>query len=275
MLITDVVVADYVRDGYVVVRQAFDPAVVAAARTAAGMGAIAVVDSHGARQELNVWTECGDDLLGVIPRSASMVALAERLVGEPVYHWHSKISWKKPKTAGTWDWHQDFGFWRDEGCERPAMTTVSIALDRQGIFNGCLRVVPGSHRAGTIDHVSIGAGRGAQPDVVDKLVKKNGVVDLALEPGDLVAFDCRTLHASGPNDSDAQRSILHCSYNAQTNGPTRPALAGHVVSPLAVVPDSQVAVAAETNISGDSPFVPASDNGYTSDGYTVLDAHDS
>lgn len=273
MLITDTVVADYARDGYVVVRNAFDPAVTAAARTAAGIGAIAVVDSRGARQELNVWTACGDDLLGVIPRSASMVALAEELIGEPVYHWHSKISWKKPHSAGTWDWHQDYGFWRDEGCERPAMTTVSIALDRQDQHNGCLRVVPGSHLAGTIDHVAIGSGRGARPAVVEELVDTNGVVDLVLEPGDLVAFDCRTLHASGPNNSDAQRSILHCSYNSLTNGPTRPALSGHMVNPLDVVPDSQVARVAETNVSGDSRFVPASENGYTSDGYTVLDAH--
>lgn len=263
--------ARYNEDGYVVIRGAFDAKIAHAARSAAGVGAIAVLDSHGARQELNVWTECGDDLLGVIPRSSSMVDLAEELVGEQVYHWHSKISWKKPHSAGTWDWHQDFGFWREEGCARPAMTTVSIALDRQGVFNGCLRVVPGSHRAGDIPHVSVGSGRSAEPATVDALIESNGIVDLELEPGDLVAFHCRTLHASGPNDSEERRSILHCSYNAITNGPTQPALAGHIVRPFERVPDSDIARAAQTKISGETPFISASDNGYANDGYTVLD----
>jgi len=263
--------AEYERDGYVIVRGAMPRVVTDAARTAVGAGTIVVVDSEGRRQELNVWTDCGDDLLGMVPRSDTMVQLAEQLIGEPVGHWHSKISWKRPGSAGTWDWHQDFGFWIEEGVGRPAMTTVSIALDHQDTTNGCLRVIPGSHRAGDLPHPQIGAGRGADPEQVASLIDTHGVVDLVLEPGDLVAFHCRTLHGSGPNQSERDRAILHCSYNALTNVPTNPFFPGHLTTPIDRVADAELFRGSWPAVSCGSRFIPAAENGYVNEGYTVLD----
>ena len=263
--------ADYERDGFAIVRGVMPASVTDAARRAVGTGTIVVVDSEGQRQELNVWTDCGDDLLGLVPRCDTMVDMAERAIGEPVGHWHSKISWKRPGSAGTWDWHQDYGFWLEEGCARPAMTTVSIALDRQDASNGCLRVIPGSHRAGDIPHPSIGAGRGADPDRVAELIDVHGMVDLELEPGDLVVFHCRTLHGSGPNHSDRHRAILHCSYNALTNVPSNPFFPGHVTTPIERVADRRVFEGSWSAVVADSRLIPAAENGYVNEGYTVLD----
>ncbi len=262
---------DYRRDGYVVIRSAFPSSITDAARTAVGSGAIVVVDSAGERQELNVWTDCGDDLLGMIPRCDTVVDLAETLVGEPVSHWHSKISWKRPGSKGTWDWHQDYGFWIEEGCPRPAMTTVSIALDAQDPSNGCLRVIPGSHLAGDIDHPAVGAGRAADPTVVAGLIDEHGVVDLELAPGDLVAFHCRTLHGSGPNASERSRAILHCSYNAMSNEPSNPFFPGHRVRPIERVADDRLLGGRWASVDAASRFIPAAENGYVNEGYTVLD----
>jgi len=261
----------YNRDGYVVVRSVFDLGIVAALRSAAGIGAIGVTDSSGSRQELNAWTDLGDDLLGLVPRSHTVVSLAERLIGEPIYHWHSKISWKMPHTSGTWDWHQDYGFWREEGCDRPAMTTVSVALDPQTPANGCLRVIPGSHNQGDIEHRAVGQGRAADPKTIDGLIDSNGIVDLVLEPGDLIAFHSQTVHGSGPNTTNRMRSILHCSYNALSNDPKSPFFPGHRAGPLDVVDDSHLLPDRWTDVVYDYRLLTAAQNGYANQGYKVVD----
>lgn len=260
----------YNDEGFVVRRSVFDASITRPLLDAVGSGTLSVTDTRGNRQELNVWTFCGDDLVGRLPRSEPMVEAAEQLIGESVYHWHSKISWKQPGTAGTWDWHQDYGFWAEEGCARPALTTVSIALDHQATDNGCMRVIPGSHRGGVLSHPRVGHGRAADPTLVDAFIAENGVIDLVLEPGDIVAFHCNTLHASGPNTSERSRTLLHTSYNAVTNGPTNPFMAGHEVYPLDRVPGNGLAPGEWTQVFGDTRFLPADEGGYGGrDGYQV------
>ncbi|HEY2112612.1 MAG TPA: phytanoyl-CoA dioxygenase family protein, partial [Dongiaceae bacterium] len=78
------------------------------------------------------------------------------MIGKPVYHWHSKLSMKKPASAGRWDWHQDYGYWYDEGCLAPDMTTCMIAVDRTDRANGCVELIRGSHLLGRIDHKAVG-----------------------------------------------------------------------------------------------------------------------
>ena len=59
----------------------------------------ALADSQGNPQEVVTWTELGSDYLGVLPRLARMVEAAAEAIGKPVYHWHSKLSMKKPGSA--------------------------------------------------------------------------------------------------------------------------------------------------------------------------------
>jgi len=33
------------------------------------------------------------------------------LLGEEVYHYHSKMMLKEPQVGGAWEWHQDYGYW--------------------------------------------------------------------------------------------------------------------------------------------------------------------
>ena len=42
-----------------------------------------------------------------------------RLIGSPIYHFHTKVMLKEPRVGGTWEWHQDFGYWYQVGCLAP------------------------------------------------------------------------------------------------------------------------------------------------------------
>lgn len=266
---------DYHRDGYAVIRSAIAPELIEPLLDAVGHDALAVVDSAGNRQQLNTWTYCGDDLVGRVPRIEPIVSVAEAAVGEEVYHWHSKISWKRPGSAGTWDWHQDYGFWVEEGCARPAMTTVSIALDAQDRSNGCLQVIRGSHHLGVVEHPPVGASRAVDPATLDKAQAELDVIDLELSAGDMVVFHCNTLHASGPNTSDRARTLLHCSYNAVSNAATEPFLDGHECHELKRLPVEAIEPGAWSEVFGHTHFIAPAQAGYSGrNGYQVQPASD-
>jgi len=269
--ITEDQITKYRRDGFVILRDAIAPEIVEPLLDAVGAGAFAVIDSSGNQQTTSAWTWCGDDLLGRIPRSESLVNLAEAIIDAPVYHWHSKISYKEPGAAGRWDWHQDYAFWVEEGVSRPTMATIGIALDAHDSTNGCLRLVRGSHEHGVIDHPPVGHGRAADPTVVQRLIEDNGVVDVELAPGDAIVFSSLTLHGSDSNDSDRRRTYLHVSYNATDNSPTEPAIDGHQAHELNRVSDNAIRPGAWSQVMGDTAFLEVDNAGYSGrSGYQVV-----
>jgi len=198
---------------------------------------VEIIDSTGGGAELFGWAGVTDDLLGAYVRIARLVETAEDLLGgEEVYHWHSKLSFKKPHSSGRWDWHQDYGSWYLEGCLRPEMLTAMIAVDACSLDNGCVELIRASHRLGRIDHVAIGQSQGADPEVVERALEHLERVACEIDPGDVVFFHGNTLHASGPNLSEKPRTVLHVSYNTVRNAPVR-GYDHHAYAPLDMLPN--------------------------------------
>lgn len=252
------VIEDYDRDGYAYVRSMFstdDLAPLADALTdGSSPGAFTVTDSRGGRQELSAWLHLGDDFIGVVPRLRPLVDIAAAVTGGPVYHWHSKLSWKRPNSASLWDWHQDYAFWADDGVARPDMCTIAIAIGPVNEANGCMRLVRGSHRLGTIDVVAIGASQGSDPDVVATVLGTHPAELCELESGDVVVFHSNTLHSSGPNGSESPRTMLMMSYNAIANPPSAPRHPGYSPEPFDALPPSALADG-WTDVFGETAFV--------------------
>ena len=48
------------------------------------------------------WTDPHDDLAGTLTRLSRFVEAAEALIGEPCYHWHTKIVRKPPGARPSW-----------------------------------------------------------------------------------------------------------------------------------------------------------------------------
>lgn len=172
-----------------------------------------MVDREGGAQPICAWTELCDDIIGMIPRMARMVDATELLLGEACYHWHSKITIKPPQCTALVDWHQDFYSWYDDGVLFPRLITAGIAIEPSTLENGCMQVVPGSHRMGRIGH------GGYDPVRFELAKEKLGVIHCELEVGDAVFFDCNTLHGSDANPTDQARVLLLSSYNAVSNEP--------------------------------------------------------
>ena len=178
-----------------------------------------VRDAAGRESRLTLWNHPGDDLYGMFSRCRRVVDGAEQLLSDEVYHYHAKMMLKEPRVGGAWEWHQDYGYWYQNGCLYPDMLSVMIAVDRADRDNGCLEVLRGSHLMGRVEHGRFGEQTGADPVRVAAARERLELVRFEAEAGDALFFHSNLLHASGPNTSERPRWTLILAYNSRHNDP--------------------------------------------------------
>ncbi|MBE7463533.1 MAG: phytanoyl-CoA dioxygenase family protein [Planctomycetes bacterium] len=218
-------VAAFEQDGYLIVPQLFDREEMdlllnfAKNDPAVSAKATGRKDAQGGISKLALWNEAGDDLYGTISRTERIVNPMEQLLGGEVYHYHHKMMLKEPRVGGAWEWHQDYGYWYNNGCLFPHMASCLIAVDRATKENGCLQVIKGSHQMGRIEHGKSGDQTGADMERVEAALKRMELVYCELEPGTALFFHGNLLHRSDQNKSENPRWSLICCYNAARNDP--------------------------------------------------------
>lgn len=217
-------VDEYNENGFVFIRPMFDAEETVLLRRAMEEDpmiqrhSLLRADADGLGTRISLWNRAGDAVYGLAARSERMVGAAEALIGEPVYHYQSKLTAKDPKVGGAWEWHQDYGYWYYNGCLRPDMLSMMIALDRTDGENGCLQLVKGSHKLGRIDHVPVSDKQNAaDPARMEEILARHEVVHCELDPGDVVIFHSNVLHRSDQNRSDKRRWTFLVCYNAVSN----------------------------------------------------------
>jgi len=259
-MLTSAQVAGYREDGYLLLPGLFDEEEMRILREVSRRDpalrehAVERDDGEGGKSRITLWNDAGDDLFGLVARCQRMVDTALRLVGEEVYHWHSKMMQKEPFSGGAWIWHQDYGYWYMDTCLYPLLTSCYIAIDPATRENGCLQVLRGSHHMGRIDHVRVGGQVGADPDRVKLAEQRMELVYCEMSPGDALFFHCNLLHRSDANRSPNPRWGLICCYNARRNSPL--VQRGHPqYTPLRTVPDSALREACHTFLEDSHSFM--------------------
>ncbi len=243
--------AAFERDGFVIVKGLFTAREVGAARRAverleraaatldAPAGTDGMVEHAGSvfvlatapdgRQAIKrvVWAGAADPVLSALGRAPQLIALAGQLLGSRrLQQLINQVHLKRPGDGVDFPWHQDstrrrYGteLWTDLDGRGSFVETV-MAIDRMDESNGGLRIVPGSHHAGHLEHVD-GVLR---PEDVDE----GAAVAVTLEPGDVVAFGPFVVHGSDANTSDRSRRTFlngfalpganHRTYPGQGSG---------------------------------------------------------
>lgn len=220
-------IADFNRDGYLFVRGLFTEEEIGllgeTARNdhAMDQASSTMDDGEGNDVRLSLWNHPGDGVYGMVARCPRVVDGVEEILGEEVYHYHSKMILKDAKVGGAWAWHQDYGYWYQNGLLFPDLVSVMIAVDPATRENGCLQVLRGSHKMGRVNHILTGAQAGADLEQVDEACKRLETVHCEMTPGDALYFHSNTLHCSAANNSDHARWALICCYNTRSNDPYR------------------------------------------------------
>jgi ectoine hydroxylase-related dioxygenase (phytanoyl-CoA dioxygenase family) len=145
-----------------------------------------------------------------IMRSSQVLDRVADLIGPDIRYHHSKLNMKTAGVGSPVEWHQDFVFFPHTNDD---VLAVGIALDDCTPENGCLLVIPGSHRGTILDHHQDGVFVGGVPSDLPE-VSMDKSVPVVVPAGGMSIHHSRTLHASAPNRSGKSRRLLLIEYAA-------------------------------------------------------------
>lgn len=143
--------------------------------------------------------------LKAIAEHPRLVDAARRLLGEEPLLFEDKALIKPPRIGREKPWHQDHAYWNLPLGTRAV--TAWIALDAATVDNGCLFVIPGSHREGPVVHF-----RRRDWQICDTQVPTGRVVAAPLAPGGCLFFDSLLQHGTPANSSLQRRRALQFVY---------------------------------------------------------------
>jgi ectoine hydroxylase-related dioxygenase (phytanoyl-CoA dioxygenase family) len=136
-----------------------------------------------------------------------VVAILTDLIGPNVQLHHSKMLVKPPEQGAPFPMHQDYPYFPHE---RHTVLAASIHLDDTDEENGCLHVIPGSHKLGPL------AAEG-ESHTVDYPLESGTACPAAA--GDVLFFNYLTIHGSGVNRSTRTRRNVLFQYRDPADVP--------------------------------------------------------
>jgi chlorinating enzyme len=137
--------------------------------------------------------------------------LVEPLIGPDIALWSSHFLSKDPFTGMPTPWHEDSAYWQGRLSAYDGIVTMWLALDRSNRENGCLRVIPGTHRDGFSDYESTSRDRLFTKQIRGE-VDEESAVDFELEPGQCSLHDGRIIHGARANTSPHRRTGYAMRY---------------------------------------------------------------
>ncbi len=178
--------------------------------------ALAEVDAEGREQnkapgsliDSNFYPELAD-LIG----NPAALSMLEAMGLRDIKFWKAVIISKPPGGPRLY-WHQDCIMWNDARAysDSPPMIFLMVYLEDTTRENGCLRLLPGTHRKRHILH-DMGEAHTRDINRMDnpedpRFKDYAKEVDVPVSAGDLVIGDARMFHASHANHSDSERRLI-------------------------------------------------------------------
>ncbi len=141
-------------------------------------------------------------------RHEKILDITSQLIGSGIRTNGDKLNMKSAEVGSPVEWHQDWAFYPHTNDD---LLAVGVAIDDMTLENGCLLVVPGSHKGRIHDHHLNGrfAGAVTEPDFTGECA-----VPIEIKAGGISIHHVRTLHASAPNTSGKPRRLLLYMYCA-------------------------------------------------------------
>ena len=132
----------------------------------------------------------------------------------PLAH-HNCIMTKQPRFSSDTGWHQDIRYW---AYQRPDLISVWISLVPERVENGCLRVIPGSHRM-NFERSRFDQALFFREDLPENQAVIANAVPVELDPGDVLFFHAKTLHAASRNHTAQTKYSAVFTFRSAENLP--------------------------------------------------------
>lgn len=150
-----------------------------------------------------------DDRLNALAAHPALLDVAARIVGDTPHMFQDMALIKPPGGGREKPWHQDKAYFALKA-DAPVVG-VWIALDPATAENGCMHVIPGSHREGPMVHF-----KRRDWQLCDTTVETARDVMVPLAPGGLLLFDGLIHHGTPANRTQDRRRAVQFHYTAQS-----------------------------------------------------------
>ena len=134
----------------------------------------------------------------------ALLNAVEDILGDDILIDGTLVFYKPPQDSSYVSWHQDSVY---SGWHLTPSVSAWIALTMSEPANGCMRVIPGSHKQGLLEHDNV-----EDPNMLNKRgerlrtdVDESQAVDVVLKPGEMSLHHTNIVHGSSPNTSDGPR----------------------------------------------------------------------
>lgn len=165
-----------------------------------------------APKDIREWHETSQYLYEIC-MNPKILDIVEGILGPDFFLWASNFFIKPPFSKETVGWHQDAYYWP---MTPHHSVTVWLAFDDVDEENGGMKIIPGSHTAGLIEHKRSAR---TQTDSVLTLELERGTfredtaVQFRLHAGEISLHDDRAVHGSPANPSARRRAGLTIRYS--------------------------------------------------------------
>ena len=163
------------------------------------------------------------------PLVGRLTGLLGDRVAMPLAH-HDCVMTKQPRFSSDTGWHQDVRYWSYATRE---LVSVWLALGPERAENGCLRVIPGTHRE-TFPPERFDEALFLRTDLPENRALLDRAVNVELDAGDALFFHARLFHAASRNRTDAVKVSAVFTFRPLANAPlpdSRSAAGGDLLLP--------------------------------------------
>ncbi len=159
-----------------------------------------------------------DPIFARLVKEPFLLHRLQQLLGErvvmPLVH-HNCIMTKNPQFSSDTGWHQDIRYW---SFEQPDLVNVWIALTDESPGNGCLQLLPGTHRE-SIPAERLDDQLFLRTDLPENQPWLSEAVTAELSPGDVLFFHARCFHSATRNFSDQPKCSAVFTFRELWNTP--------------------------------------------------------
>ena len=141
-----------------------------------------------------------------IARHPGILDVYEDLIGPNILCYSMAFRIKSPDGKTHAGWHQDGAY----NPIRPILVIGALALEECSLDHGCLKVIPGSHKTGILEHTDTGNPDSilSRGQYISEDFDESKAVDIVLKPGEIGLFNAGIIHGSNINRAKDRRVIL-------------------------------------------------------------------
>jgi non-heme Fe2+,alpha-ketoglutarate-dependent halogenase len=141
-----------------------------------------------------------------IARNENVLDVYEDLIGPNILCYSMAFRTKNPDGKTFAGWHQDGA----ANPIKPILVIGVLALADCTVAHGCLKVIPGSHKAAALAHMDTGNPDSilSRGQYITDGFDESKAVDLELKAGEISLFNASVIHSSPVNSTDERRLVL-------------------------------------------------------------------